>query len=256
MEELVRRLDLGTHQVAYAIAKSDGRRLGTITLCHGLASDHRTFDAVAGRIVADYDVLRLDLRGHGRSSSPPGPWTLQALADDLIGVLDAEHVDRTHLLGHSAGGVVALRAAVDHPHRIASLILVSTASVANQRAAIGYEEVAQKAEREGGAAVMRDFGMSQEGTVLPPDAEGFARAARAMATLFMHPLTPELARIEARALVVSGGRDFLGERAPQILIENIRKAKRAHFENAGHGVHLDEPEGFALAVQDFLRETG
>ncbi len=71
-------------------------------------------------------TILYDQRGHGESDRA-GPYDLATLADDLVALLDALDIDRCDLLGHSLGGMVALRAVLAHPDRFRSLLLMDTA---------------------------------------------------------------------------------------------------------------------------------
>ncbi len=71
-------------------------------------------------------VLMPDLRGHGRSDVPPGPYTVPQMADDIAGFLEATGTDSAHMVGLSLGGAVAQALAVRHPTRVRSLVLVNT----------------------------------------------------------------------------------------------------------------------------------
>jgi pimeloyl-ACP methyl ester carboxylesterase len=67
-------------------------------------------------------MLRLDMRGHGRTPVPAAyPWTIDALVDDLLAVVDAAALARFHLVGESIGGTAALAFAARHPQRVRSL---------------------------------------------------------------------------------------------------------------------------------------
>lgn len=94
-------------------------------MIHGAASNlTRWSEFVADtRLAAERDILRLDLRGHGRSIDR-GPTSLEIWADDIAGILDEQHVDRAVLLGHCMGASVAVAFAERHPGRLAGLILV------------------------------------------------------------------------------------------------------------------------------------
>src|SRR5690606_15186689 len=85
------------------------------------------FDAVVARL-PDRAHLRLDLRGHGLSDAPEGAYSIEQLADDALHVLAAAGATKAVLVGVSVGGMVALRAALDHPDRVAGLVLSSTAA--------------------------------------------------------------------------------------------------------------------------------
>lgn len=74
-------------------------------------------------------VIAYDNRGHGESSNQ-APYDLDTLAEDLISLLDALAIDRCDLLGHSLGGMVAMRAVLSHPERFDSLILMDTSAAA------------------------------------------------------------------------------------------------------------------------------
>ena len=71
-------------------------------------------------------MLAYDQRGHGESSNI-SPYTLATLTDDLFGFLDAMDIDQCHLLGHSLGGMVALRGLLAQPQRFKSAVLMDTA---------------------------------------------------------------------------------------------------------------------------------
>jgi 3-oxoadipate enol-lactonase len=73
-------------------------------------------------------VLRFDTRGHGRSSVPSGPYDFDQLAGDVVGLLDALGVERTHLVGLSLGGMIAQHVALHAPQRLRSLVLADTTS--------------------------------------------------------------------------------------------------------------------------------
>src|SRR5215510_13147405 len=78
-----------------------------VVLAHGILADHRVWDSVAQRLAGRFRVVRYDLRGHGGSSAPPGPYTMEQLADDVPALLDALGIAQAHLAGSSLGGMLA-----------------------------------------------------------------------------------------------------------------------------------------------------
>ena len=75
---------------------------------------------------AGYRVIAADNRGAGRSAKPPGPYTIRQMAGDVAGLLTRLGVERTHVLGISMGGRVALALTLDHPNLVDHLVLAST----------------------------------------------------------------------------------------------------------------------------------
>jgi 3-oxoadipate enol-lactonase len=74
-----------------------------------------------------YRMLRYDSRGHGESAAPAGPYTIELLAADAVGLLDALGIERAHFCGLSKGGMVGQMLGARHPERLLSLTLCSTA---------------------------------------------------------------------------------------------------------------------------------
>ena len=81
---------------------------------------------ISALAAAGYRVIAADNRGAGRSAKPPGPYTIRQMAGDVAGLLIRLGVERTHVLGISMGGRVALALALDHPKLVDHLVLTST----------------------------------------------------------------------------------------------------------------------------------
>lgn len=96
-------------------------------LVHGFTGSKLDFHDELERLEDLGRVIAFDQRGHGESSNL-APYNFSRLVADLIGFLDQIGVQRCDLLGHSLGGMVAMRAVLEHPHRFRSLILMDTAA--------------------------------------------------------------------------------------------------------------------------------
>lgn len=112
----------------------DGRRIGyddsggsgvPLVLLHGFPLDRTVWDDQLGAL-AGTRAIRIDLRGCGESEPSDGPALMEALAGDVAGVLDALHVERAALVGHSIGGYVALAFFRMYAERVAGLALVAS----------------------------------------------------------------------------------------------------------------------------------
>ncbi len=223
----------------------------TIILTHGLASSGATWSALAAALAPRYRVVTWDLRAHGRSDSPDVPCTVAALGEDLAAIVGAAGGPPVHVLGHSAGGVITMRFAADHPDWLRSVTLVGTASECNARAVAYYESLAATAERDGGDAVVRRLGTRDE-TTIAPHGRGFARIARAMATLNTAPLTADLARITCPVLVVVGEKDFLGVGGSVIISRRLANARLEIVPERGHPIFREDAPTFERLILEFL----
>jgi pimeloyl-ACP methyl ester carboxylesterase len=230
-----------------------GRGEPAVVLTHGLASSTATWSAQVDAFAAHRRVVTWDLRGHGQSPSPPGEYRIADLAADLRDVFDGCGLARAVVLGHSAGGVVAMQFALDYPERTAGLVLVGTASECNQRAHEFYEDLAQIALARGMDPVRKRLGLGEPREGLAPvEPVAFAKVARAMGGLHHAPLTPRLGDIRCPTLIAVGEKDFLGVGGSVILSRRIAGSRLEIVPGRGHGLFLEDPEGFNRLVLEFL----
>lgn len=115
------RLQTGLQTAYYDIGSGE-----PFVLVHGFTGSKLDFADQLTWFANTHRVLAYDQRGHGESSNT-GPYTLYGLVADLIGFLDAARIDRCHILGHSMGGMVVLRALLAYPERFRSALLMDTA---------------------------------------------------------------------------------------------------------------------------------
>lgn len=101
-----------------------------LVLVHGFTGGRIDFADVIDELATDRRVVAADHRGHAEATNTgdPASYTVDQLARDLLAMLDALGIDRCHLLGHSMGGLVVMRAALAEPSLVASLILMDTLS--------------------------------------------------------------------------------------------------------------------------------
>src|SRR5262249_35935611 len=95
-------------------------------LIMGLAAHSTAWVLQVAEFAERYRAIAFDNRGVGRSSKPPGPYTIHQMADDAVGLLDALDVRRAHVVGVSMGGMIAQEVALRHPHRVQGLVLACT----------------------------------------------------------------------------------------------------------------------------------
>ncbi len=107
----------------------EGEAGPVVVLCNSLASTLAMWaPQVPALLAAGYRVLRYDTRGHGDSGLPPGPCTMDLLAADALGLIDALNLEQVHFCGLSLGGMTGQRFATLHGERLQSLVLCATAA--------------------------------------------------------------------------------------------------------------------------------
>ena len=112
----------GEVELAFGVAGAGGN---PVIALHGITAQHRAFNALARHLRGEHLVVAPDLRGRGDSASPfPGNYGLPAHAADAIRVMDHMGLERAVLMGHSMGGFVSVRAALDYPERVSALVLL------------------------------------------------------------------------------------------------------------------------------------
>jgi len=86
------------------------------------------WDEQVTALAREYQVVRYDVRGHGRSDVSPGPYSIDDLGRDALGLLDTLRVDRAHFCGLSLGGMVGMWLGVNAPERLNALVLANTSA--------------------------------------------------------------------------------------------------------------------------------
>jgi len=94
---------------------------------HGWTCDRSFFAPQAEHFALRHRVVSVDLRGHGESDKPQGPYPVTAYADDIAYVIEQLGLGKTVAVGHSMGGIAVLQLAAAHPDRVAAIIMVDPA---------------------------------------------------------------------------------------------------------------------------------
>lgn len=99
-----------------------------IIFSNSLGTDHSMWDGQLEALRRDFYIIRYDTRGHGLTSTPKGPYTIDQLGKDVQGLLDYLSIDRAYFCGISMGGLIGQWLAVNAPERIEALVIANTAS--------------------------------------------------------------------------------------------------------------------------------
>ncbi|MBA2965538.1 3-oxoadipate enol-lactonase [Ramlibacter sp. MAH-25] len=238
-----------------------------LMLGNSLAADLEMWDGNLPALGQHFRVLRYDMRGHGASSTPAGPYTLELLADDAIALLDALRIDKVHFVGVSLGGMVAQQLAARYPNRIASVVLCATMS--NQAAPAAWDE-RMAAVRRGGMEAIAEATLQRWFTpafhaeapqalaavrrmVLATRPEGYLGCAAAIRALAQDALLP---RIAGPCLVLAGEHDGAATPAiAQSLAQRIPGAQLHVVPGAAHLPNIERQAAFDARVLAFLADA-
>ncbi|MBH66798.1 MAG: hypothetical protein CMM58_00435 [Rhodospirillaceae bacterium] len=102
-----------------------------VMMAHAMGTSHRIWDQQISILENKYKILRYDWRGHGATSAPVGPYTLDEFVEDAVGTMDALGIKNVHWIGISTGGMIGQGLAIKYPKKIASLTLCNTTSQSN-----------------------------------------------------------------------------------------------------------------------------
>jgi pimeloyl-ACP methyl ester carboxylesterase len=242
-----------------------------VVLLHGGFAGRDTFVRQRQPLAARYRLVLRDLRGHnGTESRIPANYGFDTTeADDLLAVLDAEGIERAHIVGHSSGAVAAFAFARRYPERVRRLVLLEPSffsllppDIHEQEWAF-YSGLIARAERGEAVAATHDVvthvaGAGWEARARPSviaqvDASAPMLAAHLQA-LFALRVTPgDVLDLKAPALYVHGRRSLPFYAAIFERIGAIRPdAHRLAIDDAGHAVHLQRPEPVNAAILEFL----
>lgn len=95
-----------------------------LILLHGFCGSSSYWEEVVPELARQYRCIVPDLRGHGATDAPEGPYTIEQMGNDVLGLMDELHIQKAVLLGHSMGGYVTLAIAEQHPERLQAFGLV------------------------------------------------------------------------------------------------------------------------------------
>ncbi|MCW2571527.1 MAG: Alpha/beta hydrolase fold protein [Frankiales bacterium] len=254
----------------------DGTRLyweesgsGTpLLLIQGLGWSAEMWYSLVPQLETSHRVIRYDGRGIGRSEVPPGPYSIELMADDAVAVLRAAGLDRAHVLGVSLGGIVAQEVALRHPDAVSSLILGCThpggaetvwpdpevMEVLKSRTAMPFDEAVKAAVKYAysqscdPAVIERDMKLRLE---LPTSPEGYS--GQLLGGLGYQGTHPRQKGLAVPALVFTGDADqMVPPENSATLADAIPDSTTVLISGAGHVVFTERPAEVAAAVRDFL----
>jgi len=254
-----------TNQINTHYLRTGGHK-PPVVLLHGLTANGACWTDLAKSLATEYDVIMPDARGHGKSSAPDQGYRYQDLANDVIGLVDALRLTTPILVGHSMGGLTATVVASRNPQRLRGLVLADPTFLSLKvQLEVQGSDVADQHRKNLSKSL--DELIAEVRTRHPnrslATAELIARArlqTNMSAFDILTPPNPQFMQlvgdIEVPSLIVIGDKGNVV--TPALAAELLRLNPRfqvQQIQDAGHGLHYDQPEQFADVVKTFLRST-
>lgn len=260
------RRELVNASVSLYTEEAGGGQIPVILL-HGLFGSASNLLSVSRGLEADYRVVRMDLRNHGKSPHAER-MTIADMSADVLAAMDTLGLDRVHILGHSLGGKVAMQLALDHPERVISLIVADIAPV---RYRPGHDDILEGLQALDIRAIenrgQADIQLQKYVSELPirqfllknlyrkEDGDWALRMNLKVIAGEYDCLrdAPEGESYTGPSLFIKGERSgYIKEEGKLAIMRQFPGAEIAEIVGAGHWLHVEQAVTFNALVQEFI----
>ena len=251
--------------LSYA-ATGDGS--DTALLVPGPTDSWRSYEPILDLFPSSMRAIAVSPRGHGDSDKPATGYRVEDFAGDVVSLMDSLGIERAVVAGHSASCLVARRVAIDHPERVAGLLLESSPTTLRGDPSLTsfVESVVSDLREPIDPAFVRSWIVetSSDGLATELVEELVLELLKVPANVWQEMFVAlldyddiaEIGRLKAPTLLVWGDEDALVGRAMQeMLLEGIRYAELVVYERVGHTPRWEEPSRFAADVVAFVERS-
>jgi len=261
------KIDIGSCQIN--IETSGNVNGPVVMMAHSLGCSLRMWDPQMQLLEKDYHVVRLDMRGHGASDAPAGPYTLDQLADDVIAVMDHQGIEQAHWVGLSIGGMFGQSLLLRYPERFLSAVLCDTMSKLPEGAKSLWDTRIAKVEAEGLGSIKQatlerwftpDFLAGGGAAVDAVGAQidqvtdsGYIACSQAITGL---DFIDQLSNIQTQVLLMVGSEDTATPvSASEEMNTRLPNSELIILEKASHISNVEQAKAFNTALGQFLRQN-
>ena len=244
-----------------------------VTLLHGFTQSGQSWREIIARMPEGWKWIVPDLRGHGETvTRTDAPCSMDACTEDLVALWEEMDVGRTHLVGYSMGGRLALHVAARRPERLLSLLTVGAHAGLEEDSREGRrrgdEALAERIEKDGMESFVTDWGalplfagLERRGPAylveiraerLKNHVAGLACSLRGMGAGAMEPVWEHLGRLKVPCTFVAGQLDHGYVASARRLAATVLNSRLAIVPRAGHAVHQERPDAFARVLANHL----
>jgi pimeloyl-ACP methyl ester carboxylesterase len=250
------------HQMVHYEVFGHGR---PVVFLHGWLGSWRYWFPTMERVAENFRTYSFDFWGFGESRRKSTYESIQNYSDQVIRFLDELGIDRCLLVGHSMGGMVALKTAINHPKRISRVAAVGAPIVGDSLSwLLKLTDRPLFADAFARVPAFRRFmfhwflGEADDQHVheiLDDSVKSSSTTLRnAVGSMWRTDLRPELSRLSVPALIVHGGRDEIVHPNQADLFDNVSSAEVVVMPESRHFPFLDEAELFNELLLRFLKQ--
>lgn len=237
-----------------------------VLLLHGLGSSARDWENQVDHFASSHDLVIPDLRGHGRSSKPAGPYSIESFSSDVAGLIEQLDLAPLPIVGISLGGMVGFQLAADRPDLVSRLVAVNALPAfemtrISQRIQVGLRKVITRRlsmERIGQVLSKRLFpdpGMeAQRAKMVQRWSENDKSAYEATfkAILGWPGVKQAMADTQIPITIINSELDYLAPDDKKPYIDAIATADSVVISGAHHGVPMEYPDRFNTELEAAL----
>ncbi len=236
-----------------------------LLLIHGLGSSSRDWELQVSHFERLFQVVTLDLRGHGKSGKPPGPYSMALFAKDTACLIEGLGLNPSLIMGISLGGMVAFQLGLDFPALVKKMVIVNSVPELIPR------NISDRMAYWQRLFIIRFMGMERMGVVLAerfftaPDQEVLKEVfikrwsenhkpsyRAALKAAYGWSVRERLGEIKAPTLVIGSDGDYFPTQEKESYTALIPGARLVVIENTKHALPAENPEEFNRIVEDFL----
>ena len=249
-------------RVYYTVA---GAVKPALVLIHGWTCDSSFWHLQTPEFAKHFQVLAVDLPGHGKSDKPQTTYDLKFFARGVLSAMEAAKIDRAVLVGHSMGSGVIRQIVADSPQRVAAIVSVDGSVLRNPPDSLvtKVKEWAGSMRESGGPEVRRKFiesmfAASTSAEVRKQVLDGMLAApphvaASAMENAIAAPIWNSSEEVQVPTLAVNQKRG--DDRARTVHQQVFSKLEYIEMEDVSHFLHMEKPAEFNRLVIEFIRRN-
>ena len=240
-----------------------------LLLLHGLGSSSNEWAAQVEFFANRYQTITVDLRGHGQSDKPAGPYSMPMFAADVIALLDHLNIHSVHIVGLSMGGMIAFELALMIPDRTCSMTIVNSGPAVVPRTLKEHWSLLRR------RLLVKFANMRKIGEVLAPRMlpqsereadrqyviEQWAKNDKAAYTHSFNAIVgwsvaERISEISCPSLIVASDNDYTPVAVKEAYMADMPNAELAVIKDAHHAVNFEHPEAFNQVLDAFLNKCG